>query len=567
MLPSSDSSPTTGRAGARAAQVVVVTSVMFTFISYWRTAAVVLCDMASTAYYIGGDRRERDRQGRAVVHPGGDACSATSCGPSTSKAARCSSAAASTGSSRKRWADWCAKPAVSALLFDYILTGPISGVSAGQYIIGLARDRSPTQPASNSTRRRATRSRRWGSVAIAVAITLYFFRQNLLGIHESSDKALKIMIATTIMAVVMLGWCVTTLAIRGPVNPMPSWRPTSTEKVETSPTARPCRGSTRSPASKKTRWACSANSRQLAEPLRQPTSWLSLIGAIGIVIAFGHSILAMSGEETLAQVYREVESPKLQNFKKAGFIVFVYSLLLTGTISFLCVMLIPDDDRITPLLRQPDRRPGDARGRPARVRLLLNAFVVVVGFLILSGAVNTAIVGSNGVLNRVAEDGVLPDWFLKPHPRLGTTYRLLYLIAGLQLLTIVVSRGDVICWARPMPSASSGASCSRRCRCSCCGSRSAAPRVHGAAEHPRRQSLRADRPELRVPDRACRGAGEPRHEADRHGRRPGLRRRLPDHLHRHRNSTNAAAAAQQHEHLEQFNRETVRAASRARASG
>ena len=27
---------------------------MFKFISYWRIAAVVLCDMASTAYYIGG---------------------------------------------------------------------------------------------------------------------------------------------------------------------------------------------------------------------------------------------------------------------------------------------------------------------------------------------------------------------------------------------------------------------------------------------------------------------------------------------------------------------------------
>src|ERR1043165_8768586 len=37
----------------RTAQVVVVSSVMFTFISYWRTAAVVLCDMSSTVYYIG----------------------------------------------------------------------------------------------------------------------------------------------------------------------------------------------------------------------------------------------------------------------------------------------------------------------------------------------------------------------------------------------------------------------------------------------------------------------------------------------------------------------------------
>src|SRR5579875_2518318 len=42
------------RRGPTAGQVVVVTSVMFTFISYWRTAAIVLCDLASTAYYIGG---------------------------------------------------------------------------------------------------------------------------------------------------------------------------------------------------------------------------------------------------------------------------------------------------------------------------------------------------------------------------------------------------------------------------------------------------------------------------------------------------------------------------------
>jgi hypothetical protein len=69
---------------------------------------------------------------------------------------------------------------------------------------------------------------------------------------------------------------------------------------------------------------------------------------------------------------------------------------------------------------------------------------VVIGFLILAGAVNTAIIGSNGVLNRVAEDGVLPDWFLKPHRKYGTTYRMLYLIVGLQLFTIIASRGNVI---------------------------------------------------------------------------------------------------------------------------
>ena len=52
---------------------------------------------------------------------------------------------------------------------------------------------------------------------------------------------------------------------------------------------------------------------------------------------------------------------------------------------------------------------------PVSLRLVFQAFVVVVGFLMLAGAVNTAIVGSNGVLNRVSEDGVLTDWFRKPH--------------------------------------------------------------------------------------------------------------------------------------------------------
>ena len=56
------------------------------------------------------------------------------------------------------------------------------------------------------------------------------------------------------------------------------------------------------------------------------------------MLAFGHSILAMSGEETLAQVYREVESPKLPNFKKAAFIVFVYSVVLTAGVCFLAVL-------------------------------------------------------------------------------------------------------------------------------------------------------------------------------------------------------------------------------------
>jgi nucleotide-binding universal stress UspA family protein len=152
----------------------------------------------------------------------------------------------------------------------------------------------------------------------------------------------------------------------------------------------------------------------------------------------------MSGEETLAQVYREVEAPKLKNFKRAAFIVFVYSLVLTAGVSFLAVLLIPDEVRMK--FYQDNLIGGLARHviGPPMLKLALETFVVVVGFLILAGAVNTAIIGSNGVLNRVSEDGVLPDWFLKPHPRYGTTYRLLFLIAAMQIGVILISQGHVI---------------------------------------------------------------------------------------------------------------------------
>jgi hypothetical protein len=75
--------------------------------------------------------------------------------------------------------------------------------------------------------------------------------------------------------------------------------------------------------------------------------------------------------------------------------------------------------------------------------LAFQVFIVIVGFLMLSGAVNTAIIGSNGVLNRLSEDGVLPDWLRAPHRKYGTSSRMINLIVLLQLLTIIGSRGNV----------------------------------------------------------------------------------------------------------------------------
>ena len=45
---------------------------------------------------------------------------------------------------------------------------------------------------------------------------------------------------------------------------------------------------------------------------------------------------------------------------------------------------------------------------------------------------------------RVAEDGVLTEWFRKPHSRFGTSYRIVNLVFILQMTTIIFSRGNII---------------------------------------------------------------------------------------------------------------------------
>ena len=171
-------------------------------------------------------------------------------------------------------------------------------------------------------------------------------------------------------------------------------------------------------------------------------TFLAQISFVVIIVAIGHSLLAMSGFETLAQVYREVAYPKMKNLRITANIVCTYAVICTGVISVLAVMIIPDSTRS----RYYDNMIGGLVTNlvgPTVLKLGFHIFVVIVGVLILAGAVNTSLIGVNGVMNRVAEDGVLLDWFRKPHHKFGTTYRILNMMALLQIITIIISRGDV----------------------------------------------------------------------------------------------------------------------------
>jgi amino acid transporter len=378
---------------------------MLSFISFWRAAAIVLSDLASSAFYVGGIAEKAIGRSApwfilgvmffsfAVRSVYMESCSMYVRGGVYVVV-------------RDAMGPFMARLSVSALIFDYILTGPISAVSAGQYLGHLLNEISDLLNAGFHI------TPAQFAMVFALAVTAYFWRSNIKGIHESSGKALIIVQITAVMVVMFLVWCAITLILRGPAQIPP---PPTLENITFTD---------------------------------ESAGWLKdtallRMSVVVMIVAFGHSLLAMSGFETLAQVYREIETPKLKNLKIAGMIVCVFAVFSTGVITLLAGMIIPDAQRA----QYADNLLGGLASHlagPQLLTLAFHVFVVVVGVLLLSGAVNTSMIGANGVLNRVAEDHILTPWFRKPHTKFGTSYRLINLIAVLQVGTIVWSRGDVI---------------------------------------------------------------------------------------------------------------------------
>ena len=390
-------------------KVVVASTVMLSFISFWHASSIVLNDLGSSVYYAGGIAEEAIGKSAPWFILGVMLFSFAV----RSVYMESSSMFVRGGVYvvvRDAMGPFVARLSVSALLFDYILTGPISGVSAGQYLGRLL-----NEAASHFVGSSFQVPPNLFAAAFAVLVTVYFWWCNIKGLPESSHKALRIMQVTTLMVLTFLVWCTLTLVLPGgfkqmPLAPIPANLHFSNEGLG---------------------WFATV-------------SWLKHLpdfASIAMMIAIGHSLLSMSGFETLAQVYREIASPKLKNLKITGNIVCTYALVCTGGITFLAAMIIPDAVRLTYINNLLGGLAMNLAG-PLLLRLVFHTFVVVVGVMILSGAVNTSIIGANGVMNRVAEDGVLHPAFQKPHRRFGTTHRIIGLIAILQIVTIVLSRGQ-----------------------------------------------------------------------------------------------------------------------------
>ena len=314
-------SPTNGKLpSATSSKVVVATTVALSFISFWRGASIVLSDLASSAFYAGGAAEQAIGKAApwfvigvmlfsfAVRSIYLESCSMYVRGGVYVVV-------------RDSMGPVMAKLSVSALVFDYILTGPISGVSAGQYLGALINELTKYHVNVDLF-----------AAGVAVLATVYFWWMNIKGVHESSGKALRIMQITTVMVAILLIWCPITMVLQNKWKLPPAPIPSNIMFSED------------------------------AQGWLKGTFWLQW-PVVMIIIAFGHSLLSMSGFETLAQVYREIASPKLKNLKIAANIVCVYALIGTGIIT-----LVRRHDhsrwRAAQILRQLDRRAGDEFERP-----------------------------------------------------------------------------------------------------------------------------------------------------------------------------------------------------------
>ncbi|MDR1123914.1 MAG: APC family permease [Elusimicrobiota bacterium] len=382
--------------------VAVLATAMLTFIPFWKAAAIVLCDFGSSAFYAGGIAVRAFGPAfpwyiLGVMLFSGlllmmyiEACSLFTRGgifPVVN---------AGLG-------ETAAKAATAAILFDFMLTGPISGISAGQYMAGLINSVLEYCGANFAVPGNAL------AIIFAISVIIYFWYQNIKGIEDSSDKSAKIIQFSIAVCFILMIFAIVTLMRRGSIT-LPPLMPQMDK-----------------------------NALGFAADI----TFMQKIGYIGVLIAFGHSVLAMSGLETLAQVYREIEYPKIKNLQMAALVIFVFAFVFTGGLTFLASLVIPQDllagkyaeNLLSGLAMHVDG--------PLLIRLALQGLVVTAGVLMLSGAVNTSIIGANGIMNRLAESGILTDWFRKIHRRHGTTYHTINIICIAQIAVILLSRGEI----------------------------------------------------------------------------------------------------------------------------
>src|SRR5215469_16518134 len=162
-------------------RLVVASSVMLTFISFWRAAAIVLNDLGSSAFYAGGIAEQA--VGAAA--------------PWFILGIMLFSFAV-----RAVYVESCSMFTRGGVY--RVVKEALGGGFAKLSVPALMRQDQPFQFNMDYT-----------SALFAALVTIYYWWQNIKGIEESSGKAMQVMQITTVMVIILFLWGTYSVFVRG----------------------------------------------------------------------------------------------------------------------------------------------------------------------------------------------------------------------------------------------------------------------------------------------------------------------------------------------------------------
>jgi amino acid transporter len=164
-----------------------------------------------------------------------------------------------------------------------------------------------------------------------------------------------------------------------------------------------------------------------------PTTGGSISNAI--FLGFAASMLGVSGFESSANFVEEQQKGVFPKTLKYMWMVVSVINPLTAifALALFAMPLLQSDAYQNTLLIEMASQVGG------------NWLAILIGidaFLVLSGAVLTSFVGVTGLLERMALDRVLPQFFLKKNKR-GSSYRIILIFLMLTISVLLITNGDV----------------------------------------------------------------------------------------------------------------------------
>lgn len=164
-----------------------------------------------------------------------------------------------------------------------------------------------------------------------------------------------------------------------------------------------------------------------------PTTGGSITNAI--FLGFSASMLGVSGFESSANFVEEQQKGVFPKTLKNMWVVvsIINPLAALFALSLFALPLLQSDEYQNTLLIEMASQVG---GNWLAILIAIDAF------LVLSGAVLTSFVGVSGLLERMALDRILPQYFLKKNKK-GSSYRIIIVFLLLTVSVLLITNGNV----------------------------------------------------------------------------------------------------------------------------